>query len=486
MMKTYQLGIFLTLLGLLAGQTILVPDSLTIVRGQCSNVTVFNTSTPIGTSIQISSNSSGQDVTTSRTIVTYNGQPENFSVCISNGSTLATFPLSYTVINNSTAVQLSTSGGTIFTVVNSTSGNAAPVVFNSATYSTRCAEFRVSTSGSGQIYYVIRETGNSAAGPSDFVTLKRVVYTPNGSYAGAIYTTIVSPNAASYQTGVVNATAGSNTVQISNLLDATNYTVCFYYETSMGTYSTATCSNGTTGTNGRMLRAQFQFNYQISPSQLNKLLCYLTSNSDVPQMDIITIDGFSCNGSDSASGPANYYYKYNGTTIRPTNDTVIYWASGCDEARNQNSQRVFTSLWGGGNTLTQDANNSMNSVGINYVKNARNLGERSVYDMMRRIGEDNNVITIKNATEYKDTFSITGIRSSNIGEGFFILVSNSSGNSSLNMPTNKQIMKCLDATNQSVQNCSRIIFSNTDYVLFDSYSDRYSTEFQRPVVRIPI
>lgn len=390
-------------------------------------------------------------------------------MCVGNNTTVLNYPISYSLSGASSSGVVLPTQTTTITVTNSTAYvGTASVSIASTNMSGECVSYVLRTSGPGTVYYYVRDSRNTSGYSTDAVSVKAMAINNSFSNSSAVIFNSFDNNISGVYSWGMASVSGDNTANVtySKAVEGIPYTICFYYENQISMYSSATCTNVSSvvqrNISGKMMRGQFFFTGAITPQQFNKFLCYLSNLSNgAPLTELVTLDGSSC--SLSSDVPNNYFYNYNGTTIRPTNDTVVFWSNTCSGDMNRQILSGYNSLWSN-NRLSSSALSQMNSSGITFVKDGKYLGEKLDYDMLYRVGEDNNTITYTNSTNNSGVLTISGLRSSNFGVGYFVIVSNttSQGNNSLSTPTRQQILKCLDSTNNQAMNCSRVVFSNVD------------------------
>jgi len=118
--------------------------------------------------------------------------------------------------------------------------------------------------------------------------------------------------------------SGSTILNISGLQPSKTYTLCGYFENTLGAYSNPQCSVFNT-TNELFQKTAFSFTTPITPIQMNRLLCFLTTTASLQPQLIVNVAGESCNTGGSV--PTNFYYRYTGTTIYPVTQAIIYYVT---------------------------------------------------------------------------------------------------------------------------------------------------------------
>jgi hypothetical protein len=249
--------------------------------------------------------------------------------------------------------------------------------------------------------------------------------------------------------------AGSTTLNISGLRPSETYTLCGYFENTLGAYSNPQCSVFNT-TNELFQKTVFTFTRPITPTEMNKLLCFMTTTASLQPQLIVNIDGESCN--TGGSTPANFYYRYPGTTIYPIRQTFIYYVPTAT-SDTQSATRfgaLFTSQSMNSQINTSVLSNAV-SQGITFIDRGFYVGQINSINLQIPSNQLQTVLKIGGATNTGNgQILISNITSPLVSVLYMVTVPSTDP-----QPTSELILNCRNGNNQTVSNCSRtVLYTN--------------------------
>lgn len=318
--------------------------------------------------------------------------------------------------------------------------------------------YNVTTNTAGTVYYSV-QGGSSSTAVMTEPAIKTSVLAGNSQIGGASsMQTWVSIKDPYLKVGNSSINSGNNTISIGGLAAGATYTVCMYLENYIGAYSNATCSVINTTSNGAA-KTTFTFNQTLTPTQRNNFLCQLSSISNANgDSVIVTMSGESCNRGGSV--PRNYYYNYNGVTVRTSNQITTYIVP-----NNMNDIQTIANIM---NLFqSQNVGASLTSgvvMGINSALGSGAILISSSYNGMLSPVElqySQNYNVANAVTVVGSNSSAAGTISINISSSRSVIIYVVVISANDPAPTAEQVINCRNGQNNSVFNCSRIEFINS-------------------------
>lgn len=165
------------------------------------------------------------------------------------------------------------------------------------------ANFSVVTFTEGNLFYAVWNT-RFRNKPYEFALVKQYAQSDTGTLPP---TKKILLEPSEFWAGYVMAGNRVASISVDQLTPSTNYTICFYLEDKVGQYSEPKCTILLTN-NTQVARGMFIYNRKIDPSELNRLLCFVTNYIGSEIISVMTSSGESCN--PSGRRPINYRYVY--------------------------------------------------------------------------------------------------------------------------------------------------------------------------------
>lgn len=445
--------------------TIAIPQTITVSRGNCEGSFAISVSgVQQQLVIQITPNSLPQDFYATSNVLTYGpgNSSQTVSFCASSNISAGTVPIAvsmmgpdsgqFVLTNNQIVAQItggSTNNNTNNTFVTTPTISATPssVQSNSVTYS-------VTTNSAGTVYYSVASANSSTPTMSE-PAIKNAVLTGNLQPGMNTSQGWISAGDSYIRVGSSQAANGTSSILVSGLNSSSTYTVCMYLETSSTVYSSPSCSNVSTTTTPAG-KATFVFNRALSPAELNRFLCYLSSATNITEGSIVTSAGESCNRIDG-SAPRNFYYNYAGTTVRGTNSTVVYVLSNGTngQAATNNFANLFTSGNAGANLTSSASYAAGSSIGNGAsITNSTYNGLVNTNDIIySQVYSTNGIANVVGTNSSVANTLGTAISTSKTSTIYIVIVPVNDP-----PPSAEQVMNCRNGYNNTVTNCSRVVF----------------------------